>query len=143
MLRTFRAINNHPSLYFNRFIKFFSWSLFFLMPAYASILWPFFRKTRRYYYGHLIFSVNQHAFTFIFFSLMLVIKLLFPDRNYHPENYLLLLIPIYMIIGTSQFYREKWWNTFLKWIGATTFYNFLLLVSVGFIFYFWFKNEFM
>jgi hypothetical protein len=137
-----KAINNNPTLYFNRFLKFISWSLFFLMPVYGVFLWLFFMKSRKYYYGHFVFSVNQHAFVFIFFIFLILLKLILPDRSNHPENYLLLIIPVYMIIATHQFYKSKWWKIVLKWITINFFYLFTLLLSVGFSFYFWFKSEF-
>lgn len=137
-----KAINNNPTLYFNRFLKFISWSLFFLMPIYAVFLWLLFMKSRKYYYGHFIFSVNQHAFTFIFFILLILIKLILPDRSSHPENFLLLLLPAYMIVATYQFYQTKWWKIVMKLIAINFLYLFVLSLSVGFSFYFWFKSEF-
>ncbi len=138
----FKTINNNPAMYFNRFLKFLSWSMFFLMPLYASFLWLFFHKKRKYYYGHFIFSINQHTFTFIFFTLFILVKLIFPNRSVHPENYFIAIIPIYMIIGTSRFYHEKWWKIIFKWMAVNFLYVFTLMLSVGFTFYFWFKSEF-
>lgn len=106
--RAFKSINANPPMYFNRFLKFFSWSMFFLMPLYASFLWLFFHKKRKHYYGHFIFSINQHAFTFILFTLIVLLILIFPNRSVHPEYYLLVILPIYMIAGTSRFYQVKW-----------------------------------
>ncbi|MBK6831049.1 MAG: hypothetical protein IPG92_10070 [Flavobacteriales bacterium] len=52
--------------------------MFILMPFTAVLLlWIFFRQ--RYYWEHLIFSVHTHTIFFLFFSLVLLLALGFPD----------------------------------------------------------------
>jgi len=143
VLLALKSILNSPHLYLLRFMKYISWSLFFLMPFYAVLLWLFFHRSRKYYYGHLIFSINQHAFIFIISILLMTVKFTFPGREIHPENYLALLIPIYMYIGTLKLYKQKWHTTFFKLLGAYFIYTFCLTLVVGIVFYLWFRSEFL
>lgn len=142
VLHAFKAILSSPQLYLLRFLKYISWSLFFLMPFYAVLLWLFFHKSRRYFYGHLIFSINQHAFIFIISIILLAIKFIFHDRDTHPENFLALIIPVYMYIGTFRLYKKKWYSTFFKILGIFFIYTFFLSFVVGIVFYLWFRSEF-
>ncbi|MBN2350708.1 MAG: DUF3667 domain-containing protein [Bacteroidales bacterium] len=143
ILRSIKNMVNNPAIYFSKFLKFFSWSLFVLMPIYALLLWLFFHNKRRYYYGHLIFAINQHAFTFIVLTVLLLIIFMFPNREHNYQNYLLLLIPVYLFTGYLQFYKQKWPVTFFKWLGINFIYIFLLTLSIGVVFYIWFKSEFL
>jgi len=115
LVKIVQSVINDPSRYMNSFLTFVSWTLFLLMPLYAIILWLFFRKSQPYYYCHLIFAINQHAFLFLLCGLVLGIKLLFPNQSSQPENYAFLLIPIYMFIGKKKLYKKGWIGTFFKW----------------------------
>jgi hypothetical protein len=143
VLHAFQTMLHSPHLYLLRFLKYISWSLFFLMPFYAVLLWLFFHRSRKYYYGHLIFSINQHAFIFIISILLMIVKFIFPERQIHPENYLALLIPIYMYVGTIKMYKQKWYSTLFKMIGTYFIYTFSLAFVVGVTFYLWFRSEFL
>ncbi len=143
VLQAFKTMLNSPHIYILRFLKYISWSLFFLMPFYAVLLWLFFHRSRKFYYGHLIFSINQHAFIFIILILLMTLKFIFPGREVHPENYLALLIPIYMYVGTIKMYKQKWYSTLIKIIGTYFIYTFCIAFVVGVTFYLWFRGEFL
>jgi hypothetical protein len=112
------------------------------MPFFAFYLWLFFKKQRKYYFSHLIYALNTHAFIFLIISLVLAIKLIFPDGNTW-ENYLFLYLPIYLFIGTYRFYRKKWLATTIRLFFALFLYAFTLLFSIALIFFLWISVEFL
>jgi hypothetical protein len=137
ILKIVKSVLDDPSRYINNFLKFVSWILFLLMPLYAFILWFFFRKSQPYFYSHLIFAVNQHAFLFFLSATILGIKLMFPDLSSHPENYAFWLIPAYMLIGKKQLYRKRWLPTFFRMFLAFFLYGMLFTLVLVLLFALW------
>jgi hypothetical protein len=126
-----RRFNNNPSVYISRFVKFISWSLFLLMPLYAMLFWLFFHKKRKYYYSHLITSINQHAFSFLVLIVWAFFQLVFPSRSVHPENLLILIIPVYMFIDTRKVYRQSLLKTLYKLFLILFIYALIIVLSVA------------
>lgn len=131
----------NPDVYINSFLKFISWSMFLLMPLYAFILWWFFRKSKRYYYSHLILSINQHSFMFLMFILVFIVKLILPGRTFTPENYLLFLVPVYSCIGTYTFYKRKLFTSLMRTFTALVLYSFTLFIMILMLFGVWLRLE--
>ena len=143
LLNIIQSVLNDPSRYMNSFLTFVSWTLFLLMPLYAFILWLFFRKSQPYYYCHLIFAVNQHAFLFLLVGLVLGFNLLFPNRSFQTENYALWLIPVYMFIGKKQLYHKGWIATFFRMLAIFFLYLILFMVVISLLFALWFDLKFL
>ncbi len=135
-----KIVSENKDYYISRFSSLLSWSLFFLMPLYAFFLWVFFRKRHKYFLAHLISAINQHTFLFLIFILIIAVNLIFPDKTINPESYLLILFPIYVITGSRKLYRTSWRSTFFRISAAQILYIFVLLVAIGFIFYFTFSK---
>jgi hypothetical protein len=132
---------NNPKMYMDSFLKFVSWSLFLLMPVYALFLWLLFRKSKKYYYSHLILAINQHSFVFLLFILILCTKLLWPMRTYHPENYLMASIPFYLFFGKLHLYKRRWPTTLFKTFTVLILYGITLCITLIAIWSFWIKIE--
>lgn len=131
------SVLDDPTRYINNFLRFVSWTLFLLMPLYAFILWLFFRKSQPYYYSHLIFAVNQHAFLFFLGGVILGIKLMINNQFSHPENYVIWLIPVYMFVGKKQMYRKRWFPTFYKMLFSFFLYGISISLAMCLLFAFW------
>jgi hypothetical protein len=138
-----KKVIDEPDRYMSSFLNFFSWSLFLLMPFYAFILWLFFRKSKPYYFSHLLFAINQHAVVFLWSIVIISVKLLLPNRDLYPENYLLWLIPIYLYLGEKRLYNKSWFGTFFRMIGTLYLYFMLLLIAILVLFALWFKLNFL
>tara|TARA_R110000751_G_scaffold49091_5_gene109474 strand:+ start:1444 stop:2352 length:909 start_codon:yes stop_codon:yes gene_type:complete len=132
---------NNPKMYMDSFLKFVSWSLFFLMPVYAFFLCLLFRKSKKYYYSHLVLAINQHTFVFLLFVLIICFKLIFPIRAYYPENYLIASIPIYLFFGKLHLYKRSWSKTLLRMITILIFYGIALFITLFITWNFWIKME--
>ena len=143
MAGTAKEIINNPSTYLNQYIKFISWALFLLMPVYACFLWLFFRKSRVYYFNHLIFAVNQHTYVFLIGIVILVAGLLAPTRSYYPEYFLILAIPIYIYLGYLHYYKKGYFTTLFRLLAMVIFYTIALIVALVSILILWVRNEFL
>lgn len=124
-------IESNKGYYVTRFLTILSWSMFLLMPLYAFFLWLLFRKNQRFFLGHFIFAINQHALLFIIFITLLSINLIFPHKSTFPESWLLLLFPIYIVIGSRKLYNRKWISTILRLTTAQFMYMLVLSVAIG------------
>ncbi len=124
-------IESNKEYYVSRFFTILSWSMFLLMPLYASFLWLLFRKNQRFFLGHFIFAINQHAFLFIIFITLLSINMIFPQKSIYPESWLLLFYPIYIVAGSRKLYGRKWLSTILRVTTAQFIY--LLVLSIAII----------
>ncbi len=137
------VILNNPGIYMDNFLKFLSWSLFFLIPIYAFLLWLFFRKTQPYYFSHLILAINQHSFIYVFSTLLIGFKILFPVRTYYPENHLFWLLPIYFYLGYLKLYKTPWLRSLFKSLGILFLYTMALTLVMSVAIVFWVRNEFL
>lgn len=131
-----RDILANPDRYAGRFFRYFTWSLFILMPLYGSLLWLFFRGTRRYYLPHFLLSMNQHLTAFVVFSLMMLPQFIWPQREMGWEGYLNLAIPVYHVIGAKRLYGRKWGTTLMRLLCVQAIYLVLTLFAVGTVAYF-------
>ncbi len=128
-------IQKNPKAYINKFLNYFSWSLFLLMPFYAFLTWLFFRRSRSHYLAHLIFSISQHTFIFIIFIILITISLIFPHKQIHPESWLLLTIPVYISVGARKLFRKKWKSIVLRFTTIWFIYLLSITLVVGLLAY--------
>ena len=133
---------NNPQVYINSFLKFFSWSLFILMPVYAFLLWCFHFRRIRYYFGHLIMAINQHNFWFILLSFVLLLHFIFPTGTGNITLYFLWLLPVHALWGYRQLYRRSWFKTVFYAFATWFLYAFILILSVAVCLVFWIQTEF-
>lgn len=134
-LKKVKDIANDPGAFVNKYLSYFSWSLFILMPVYALLLWGLFRKGQRYYLAHFIFSICQHTFAFIIFIVLLTINLIFPEKSTVYEAWLLVGIPLYSIIGSKKLYKNGWIKTLLKLFFMWFVYMFIIIFAIAIVAY--------
>lgn len=137
---TFDEMAKNPDFYVSKFLGYFSWSLFVLMPFYSLLLWLFFRRTQRHFLAHLIFAVNQHAFTFIVFTILILVNLIFPNKSVYPEAYLLWLLPLYFGAGARKLYSRKWRSIVWRMFMILFLYMFAIITAMVVVAYFAFSS---
>ena len=127
-------LNEHPEIFFRQFLTNLSWAMFLLMPFYGFLLWLFYRKAQNYYITHFIMAINQHAFMFVILILVLLFALVLPDFSNSFRNYLILLIPVYVTIGSKFLYQQKIWKIILKLMVVELVYFIVVsAVAVGLV----------
>jgi len=125
---------NYPDAFISKLYRYLSWSFFLVMPVFAFWLWLFFRKKRKYYSSHFIYSLILHATIFLVFTLILVIKMIFPDKTVNWENYLYWLIPMYVWLGMKQYYGRSVLRTTFNFLFLGGVYTFSMFVTVIMVF---------
>ncbi len=130
-----KDLNQNKEYYISRFFSILSWSLFILMPLYAAMFWFLFRKNLRFFLGHFIFAINQHAFLFTLFIILLVINLILPNKSVNPEKWLMLLFPLYIVIGSKKLYKRRWISTIKRVLVAQFIYMLIISIAIVLVFY--------
>lgn len=136
-----KKIKKDPQKFVLESFNTLSWVMFFLLPIYAFLLRIFFWKAKKYYISHFIFAVNQHAFAYIIFSILVLVNILFSQKNNYFEFWLLAIMPIYFIVGAKNFYKRRWFGTILRKLFIFLLYFMLQITGVATAFAFSFFKD--
>ncbi len=132
----FADIRNHPDRYFDKFLKWMSTTMFFLMPIYGFLLWLFFRKSYRYYMGHLVLALNQHVFAFLVFTSIMLVGMPLPEAYFNPTSLLVLTLPIYFTMGVKEVYNQTLSSAFWRLTAIWLIYLVISAASIFIIIYY-------
>jgi hypothetical protein len=127
-------ILDKPDIFRNKMLKNISYVLFLLMPFFALLLVLIFRKSRRLYVHHLIFSINFHSFIFGFASLFLAFELIFPKSLFEYSAYLFWGIPLYLMFGIKKYYNRSYIRSFFKTFCIYLLYSLIICIVILIIF---------
>jgi hypothetical protein len=114
-------------------IKGFSYMFFVLMPLFALLLKWIMGKKKQYYFDHLVLAVHFHAFALLFFSFLLLTRMIL---GLTITEYLFLVAVLYFIVSVKRFYCENWVRTIARSIvviGVYVFFFTIVLVSTSLI----------
>lgn len=113
-----------------KFLRYLSFSVLFLMPVFALLLMLVYRGKERYYIGHLVLSVHQHVVLYIAISLSLAWQQLISTK--HPIGTLIFWATIiYFVLSLAYFYREKIVKSVLK--AFLLLFMYLIICSIAII----------
>lgn len=99
-------------------------AMFFLLPAFALMLKVLYVRRGRPYMEHLVFALHGHAFVFLLFSAMLLV------RNDTFNLLAGLWMMVYLWWAMLRVYGQGWLKTTAKFVLLGTAYHFLLGVTL-------------
>jgi hypothetical protein len=110
------------------FSKYGSFVAFLLIPIFALLLALFFWRNKFFYMYHLVFALHFHTFLWVYFSLLIMVRIIFPNVDFSDWiGLLIFLIPgVYLSIAMHRFYQTTRWNTIWK----TVFIGFVYFILV-------------
>jgi hypothetical protein len=111
------------------YVEYLPHMVFVMLPLFALMLAVLYVRRRRYYAEHFVFSLHVHAFIFLMFILMLLIR----------HEYFILAasfwIFVYVWLAMKRVYRQGWFRTTVKWwVLGWTYFIVLNLGLVAMIF---------
>lgn len=114
----------------DKMVKNTSFLMFLLMPLFGYLLYLFYRKLRRNYVEHLIFSIHVHSFFFILFTVYLALAYFLPeDVNIF---YLVILITAaYTYLAMLRVYKQPFLKTLWKFIPVAFIYLFCIVIALS------------
>lgn len=123
-----KAMENQ-TLFIEDFFKNISYSLFVLMPLFALILQLLNIRRKRFYVEHLIFTLNVHSFALLVLTIIAVLKFLIKGNDDF-VTILILVLPVYFLIGMKRFYEQKFWKILLKSIILGSIYLVMIMSAI-------------
>jgi hypothetical protein len=89
--------------------------MFILLPALALVMKAMYRRPRHYYVEHLLFFLHNHAFGFLVFALLILVKGFLPPAIGKWLTLIVwLYIPYYLFVSLQRVYGQGRWLTFAK-----------------------------
>lgn len=100
-------------------------TMFFMLPVFALLLALFYRKKRRFYVEHFVFSIHVHVAAFAVFTVMVFV----PDAMIRGilDQILLLALALYNILALQRYYGDGPFLTLVKWGFLTAIYAIMLI----------------
>lgn len=100
-------------------------TMFFMLPVFALLLALFYRKKRRFYVEHFVFSIHVHVAAFAVFTVMVFV----PDPMIGGilDQILLLALALYNVLALQRYYGDGPFLTFVKWGFLTAIYAIMLI----------------
>ncbi|PTX22565.1 uncharacterized protein DUF3667 [Pontibacter mucosus] len=112
-----------------KLIKNTSFLMFLLMPLFGYLLYLFYRKLRRNYVEHLMFSIHTHAFFFILFTVYLGLKFFLPE-GVDIFAAVVLVTAVYVYFAMLRVYKQGYLQTLLKLIPVSFIYLLCLAIAL-------------
>ena len=124
----------------DKFIAFLPNLIFIMLPFAALILFFFERHTKwKFYFQHLVFTLNTHSAIFLMWAIFIVFSKLFKIiLNTTIKEILgdiagiitVLLAFIYFLIALKEVYQQNWWKTIIKFLLLTFSYGFIFIIVI-------------
>jgi hypothetical protein len=82
------------------------YAVMLLIPLFAALVYAFFRRRHLYYTDYMVFAMHFHTFVFLWFSLAIVVDMIFPRLD--GKGLVLFWIPVtYLCIALWRVYRPR------------------------------------
>ena len=100
--------------------------VFMLVPLFALMIKVLYWRTRRYYAEHFVFALHVHAFSFLLFTAIFLLK------NVQESVALALFcwVAIYPLFALRRAYGQGWIKTIIKYAVLGVGYNMLLATAL-------------
>jgi hypothetical protein len=108
-------------------------TLFLCVPGFALILKVLYRRNRKPYLAHLLFSFHLQTVVFLWAIVLLILRV--PLHSWHPglERWigaiLNLWLVAYLLLAQHRFYGDRWIKTGLKFVVLQTSYIALIIIA--------------
>lgn len=131
-----QKIGENPQILLDGMVDTMPFAIFFLLPVFALLLKGFYFRRGIHYVTHLVFSLNLHAFFFLFASILMLLNAALPDSMASILRLgTILYLNVYFFFALKVVYRQGFLMTAVKWLLVTFSYLCVLLGgSIGLIF---------
>jgi hypothetical protein len=130
-----RKISEDPRVLLDGMVDTLPFAIFLLLPVFALLLKLFYVRRGIHYVTHLVFSLNLHAFFFLFASILMLLNTILPDSIDSIRDLVTILyLGGYFFIALKVVYGQSYLKTAGKWCLVTLSYLAVLLgASFGLI----------
>ena len=137
-----KEFRNNPSGMLEQWIKIFlhqlPYLLFISLPFFALILKLLYVRRRKefYYADHAIFSIHHYILSFILLLFCFLMGTLYDVSGWTGFRVILIVFlciwPVHLYIAMLNFYKQKWFKTFVKFLflNLLGFFTILILFTI-------------
>lgn len=131
-----QKISENPEIMLEGLVDAMPFAIFLLLPVFALLLKGFYFRRRILYVTHLVFSLNLHAFFFLFASILILLSAVLPDWTRSILDIAVFIyLGVYFFLALKAVYGQGILKTALKWFLVGTSYIIVLgTASIGLVF---------
>jgi hypothetical protein len=127
-----QKISENPRLMLEGLVDAMPFAIFLLLPVFALLLKGFYFRRGIHYLTHLVFSLNLHAFFFLFASILMLLNAVLPDWTWSILNIAAnIYFCVYFFLALKTVYGQSILKTTLKWFLVGVSYSIVLATSTA------------
>lgn len=127
-----KSVNSQSSSISQKIMDMIPYVGFLMVPMMAIVLMLFFRRQKRFFVEHFIFSIHVHTFAFALFSGVLGIIYYLPNLKYVVVSALLILV-FHTAIAMKKMYKTSWgYLAVVSVFGMLSYYLLFMIVLILF-----------
>jgi Protein of unknown function (DUF3667) len=115
----------------DRFFNDLKYISFFMLPIYALVFKMLYRREKRFYIDHLVYTLHLQSFGYAVVAVAMLIPFLSRYSIPIVQSGTVLLLLVYMAQSLRYLYGQSWPKTIVKSMVATSLLLFLMLVTMG------------
>jgi uncharacterized membrane protein len=115
----------------DRFFNDLKYISFLMLPIYAFVFQILYRRKKRFYMNHLVYTLHLQSFGYALVAVAMLIPFLFRHSRSIVEWVTVMVLLVYMAQSLRYLYGQSWPKTIVKSIIATGLLLFLMLVTMG------------
>ena len=115
----------------DRFFNDLKYISFFMLPIYAFVFQALYRRQKRFYIHHLVYTLHLQSFGYAVVAVAMLIPFLSRHSIRIVQWATVLLLLVYMAQSLRYLYRQSWPKTILKSVIATSLLFFLMLAAMA------------
>lgn len=115
----------------DRFFNDLKYISFLMLPIYAFVFQILYRRKKRFYINHLVYTLHLQSFGYALVAVAMLIPFLFRHSTSNVEWVTVMVLLVYMAQSLRYLYGQSWPKTIVKSIIATGLLLFLMLVTMA------------
>ena len=105
-------INRNPAVFYAKVMTWLPRVFFLLLPVFALLLKVAYLRSRTLFAVHAVFSLHEHAFAFLWLSVISLLGHVPYVRSI--RGLLIFYLPVHLLLALKQVHRQGWFITTLK-----------------------------
>jgi Protein of unknown function (DUF3667) len=115
----------------DRFFNDLKYISFFMLPIYAFVFQILYRRKKRFYIDHLVYTLHLQSFGYTLVAVAMLIPFLFRHSTSIVEWGTVMVLLVYMAQSLRYLHGQSWPKTIVKSIIATGLLLFLMLITMA------------
>jgi hypothetical protein len=120
-----KEVTSSPSKVIKGIMRLAPKAVFLLLPLFAGLLALVYRRSKRFFIEHLVFSLHYHAVVFLGFTVGMIVQ------RAWLWGLLIVIYQVHLLLAMRRVYAQGWLKTVIKHFLLTSAYNLVLIIILG------------